>query len=149
MILNKLFTIGFTQKKAEEFFNLLRENKVETVIDIRLNNTSQLAAFAKYPDIEFFLREIGGIGYIHDKTFSPEESTLSKYKKKMINWEEYECEFSLTMAKRKIERHIIETYFTLNNICLLCSEAEADQCHRRLVANIFKSQFSGLEITNL
>lgn len=149
MIMTKMFTIGFTKKKAADFFNLLIENDVKLVVDIRLNNTSQLAAFAKFPDIEYFLCKICNIDYIYDKSFSPEESTLSKYKKKLISWEQYEDEFNSTMLNRSIESYIRDNYSKYDNLCLLCSEAEADQCHRRLLANIFKEQFNDLEIIHL
>ena len=149
MIMTKMFTIGFTKKKAADFFSLLIENDVKLVVDIRLNNTSQLAAFAKFPDIEYFLYKICNIDYIHDKSFSPEESTLSKYKKKLISWEQYEDEFNSTMLNRSIESYIRDNYSKYDNLCLLCSEAEADQCHRRLLANIFKEQFNDIEIIHL
>lgn len=145
----RLYTIGFTKKKAETFFNLLKKNNVKTILDIRLNNTSQLAAFTKYPDIEFFLKEICGINYIHDKGLAPEESTLTRYKKNIINWEQYEMEFYNTMNNRQIGKHIRDNYSNMDSICLLCSEADARQCHRSLVANIFKEEFKDLEIINL
>lgn len=149
MVMTKMFTIGFTKKKAADFFNLLIENDVKLVVDIRLNNTSQLAAFAKFPDIEYFLNKICNIDYTHDKSFSPEESTLSKYKKKLISWEQYEDEFNSTMLSRSIESYIRDNYSKYDNLCLLCSEVEADQCHRRLIADIFKEQFNDLEIIHL
>ena len=48
----KLFTIGFTKKDAKTFFDLLNNNGVTLIVDVRLNNTSQLAVFSKYPDRE-------------------------------------------------------------------------------------------------
>ncbi len=40
----QVFTIGFTQKSAEEFFGKLRDAGVKCIVDVRLNNTSQEAA---------------------------------------------------------------------------------------------------------
>jgi uncharacterized protein (DUF488 family) len=135
-----IFTIGFTQKSAEVFFNLLTQNKVDLLIDIRLNNTSQLAGFAKFPDIQFFLNNIGSINYIHDTVFSPIEDLLKDYKSKKVSWNEYENIFEDIMLKREINTYIQEQYtkYSNQNICLLCSEATAKQCHRRLVAEHFK-----------
>lgn len=147
--MNTLYTVGFTKKRAETFFKLLKENHIHSVVDIRLNSTSQLSAYAKYPDIEFFLKEICNIQYLHDKQFCPEESTLNNYKKKNINWIQYEEEFSLTMFKRNVDKHIRDQYSHMDNICLLCSEPTAHQCHRRLVADLFKEQFHNLEIIHL
>ncbi|QNO16717.1 DUF488 domain-containing protein [Alkalicella caledoniensis] len=133
-----IYTIGFTKKSAQDFFELLINNKIDLIVDIRLNNTSQLAAFAKYPDIKYFLKKIYNISYIHDTTFSPTELTLKRYKKKEIDWNTYVDEFSQTMAARRIEEYIGRKFFADERICLLCSESTADRCHRGLVANIFK-----------
>ena len=118
----KLYTIGFTQKNARTFFNLLRDNNVKTVVDIRLNNTSQLAAFAKGEDLKFFLTEFCQIEYVHDITFAPTETLLKDYKNKKISWFEYEKEFSRIMEGRNIKNYIIKNYSNKDSICLLCSE---------------------------
>ena len=46
-----IYTIGFTQKTAEEFFRLLQEAGVRKLIDVRENRAGQLAGFAKFPDL--------------------------------------------------------------------------------------------------
>ncbi len=61
----KLFTIGFTKTTAESFFSRLSQAGVKKVIDIRLNNASQLAGFAKKTDLIYFLKTICGIDYEH------------------------------------------------------------------------------------
>lgn len=144
-----IYTIGFTKKKAEYFFELLADKNIETVIDIRLNNTSQLAAFAKYPDIEFFLEKINHIKYIHDVKFSPDERTLKRYKKKEITWDQYVVEFAETMKNRRIDDYIKKNYSLEKPVCLLCSEATAEKCHRRLVAEMFLEVDNKLEIVHL
>ena len=118
----KVCTIGFTKKTAKQFFSILTKNNIDTVVDIRLNNSSQLAGFSKYPDIEFFLEKICNIGYKHDLHFAPKDSTLTKYKKKQISWDEYEIEFAQTMLERKITEYIKANYSSEGSICLLCSE---------------------------
>lgn len=147
--MDKLFTIGFTKKTAKEFFEKLNENNIHMIVDVRLNNTSQLAGFTKYPDIVYFLKNLCNIDYIQDKMFSPEETTLKKYKKKGINWEQYVKEFNDTMENRNINEYIYNKYNDLNNICLLCSEPTAEKCHRSLVADRFRKQFKGLNVINL
>lgn len=148
-MIREIYTIGFTKKTAQTFFELLKKNKIDDILDIRLNNTSQLSGFAKFPDIEYFLHEICKIGYIHDTEFSPTESTLKRYKSKEIKWNQYVEEFSQTMADRDICNHIQSNYSVEKRICLLCSEAKADQCHRRLVGNKFKEVFNNLDIIHL
>ena len=145
----KVLTIGFTQKNARKFFSLLRDNNVKTVVDIRLNNTSQLAAFAKGDDLKFFLTEFCNIEYIHDTTFAPTEELLKDYKNKKVSWLDYEKEFDRIMGMRNIKSYIAKNYADKNSICLLCSEALPNQCHRRLVAEIFKDTLHDVQIINL
>lgn len=147
--MDKIYTIGFTKKKAEDFFTLLNKNNITMIIDVRLNNTSQLAGFSKYPDIQFFLKNICNIKYKHDVLFSPSENTLSRYKKKIITWETYIEEFSETMSSRNIFNYIKKNYDISETICLLCSESTAEHCHRRLIAEKFKEVFNDLNIINL
>ena len=128
---------------------MLEKNNIDEVIDIRLNNTSQLAAFAKYPDIEFFLHRISNINYRHDVYFAPKEMTLKRYKKKEISWAQYKVEFAETMQNRNIGFYIKKHYSENKTYCLLCSEAEADFCHRKLVANIFKEVDKDIVIIDL
>ena len=144
-----LYTMGFTKKTAEEFFYLLEKNRVATVIDVRLNNTSQLAAFSKFPDIKFFLRKIINTDYIHDLNFAPSEDILNRYKKKIIDWAGYETEFFKLMESRNIGAHIKKNYSDSDKICLLCSEPTAENCHRRLVAEKFSEVLGDITIIHL
>lgn len=139
----RIFTIGFTQKTAEQFFRLLLSNQADALIDVRLNNKSQLAGFAKYPDLPFFLDRIAHIAYVHDIMLAPTEQLLKNYRSKEISWGEYETEFETIMKERYIDQYITEHYagYIDQNICLLCSEPTASQCHRRLIANHFSDLF--------
>lgn len=149
MIMNNLFTIGFTQKTAEKFFNLLKENGVSVVIDIRLNNTSQLAGFSKYPDIEYFLSTVCDIKYIHEPKFAPSEITLKRYKKKEIDWNTYKQEFNKTMNERNIDSLINNYYLKLDDVCLLCSEQKPINCHRMLIAERFYNLNNTISVHHL
>jgi len=143
----KLYTIGFTKKKAQSFFSKIQESKVRILIDIRLNNVSQLAGFTKRDDLIYFLKELCNCDYRHIPSFAPTKEILDAYKKKQINWDEYVRRFSQLIEERKIENII--TAEELNNSCLLCSEPTPDQCHRRLVAEYFKEKFGGIDINHL
>lgn len=126
-----IYTIGFTKKNAESFFNFIKTERVSTVIDVRLNNVSQLAGFAKRDDLKFFLNELCQTDYIHIPDLAPTKDILTSYKKGIISWDNYENEFMNLMVKRNIERTMDKTL--LENGCLLCSEHEPHFCHRRLV----------------
>lgn len=139
----KVFTIGFTQKHAEEFYEKIKKANIDILIDVRLNNTSQLASFSKYPDIVYFLDKLCNVKYIHDVRFSPTDVLLKNYKKGNVTWVEYEKEFAETMERRRIKEYIATQYgkYTNSGICLLCSEPTPEKCHRRLVAEYFKDVF--------
>ena len=147
MLKTNLYTIGFTKKSAKVFFSKLREAGVTKLVDIRLNNVSQLAGFAKRDDLIFFLKELCDCGYIHLPDFAPTKEILDAYKKKQIDWNEYVRRFSKLIKERKIEEKI--TAEELHNACLLCSEPTPEQCHRRLIAEYLKEKLGGIEIKHL
>ncbi len=129
-----IYTMGFTQKNAAEFFNLIKDNKIEVLIDIRLNNKSQLAGFTKGTDLCFFLKSICDCEYQHCVEFAPTKEILDNYKKGIINWDEYEKMFIPLIIKRNISDIFIKKFSKYERVCLLCSEPAADFCHRRLLA---------------
>ena len=143
----RLFTIGFAETSAAQFFGLLRSANVERLIDVRLNNTSQLAGFTKRDDLEFFLREICGIEYRHEPKLAPTQEMLDAYKKRKRSWQTYEFEFNELMAARAIEQAVSQQSMDL--ACLLCSEKKAEHCHRRLVAEYLQRHWTDLLITHL
>lgn len=142
-----IFTIGFAQRSAREFFDALRQAGVRKVVDIRLNNTSQLSGFTKRDDLAYFLQTIAGIGYEHRPELAPTKELLDDYKKKRLNWAEYEDRFLNIMVERRIENLMTPT--DLDHACLLCSEPKPDKCHRRLVAEYFRSKWSDTQIFHL
>jgi uncharacterized protein (DUF488 family) len=143
----KLYTIGFTKKNAKTFFTKLRNAGIAKVIDIRLNNVSQLAGFAKRDDLVFFLKELCNCGYKHMPELAPTKEILDLYKGKKIDWNEYVRRFLKLITERKIENKIIVE--ELDNACLLCSEPTPEQCHRRLVSEYLKGHFGNIEIKHL
>jgi uncharacterized protein (DUF488 family) len=142
-----LFTIGFTQKSAQKFFDALKQAGVKRVIDTRLNNVSQLAGFAKKTDLAYFLRVIDGIDYVHLLDLAPTQDILDEYKKKKGDWDIYEQKFRQLISSRKIETKVSPDM--INNACLLCSEAKPHNCHRRLVAEYLKEKWGSINICHL
>lgn len=144
-----VYTIGFTKKSAEEFFTLLKENGVRTLLDIRLNNSNQLAGFTKQQDLEYFTRELLGISYIHDPRFAPEAETISTYRNGKGSYEAFRKEFLHTLEERKIFEIIRKEYGNLDRSCLLCSEKDPDSCHRKIVAELMREVYPDLGIVHL
>jgi uncharacterized protein (DUF488 family) len=143
-----IYSIGFTQRTAEEFFGALRDAGVRLLLDVRLNNTSQLAGFAKRDDLRFFLREVCAADYEHEPLLAPTQEMLDAYKKRKGSWEEYEHEFLALMRERRIEDKISRAAFDTPT-ALLCSERTAEHCHRRLVMEYLAEAWGGLELRHL
>ena len=142
-----LFTIGFTKKSAQQFFDTLIKAGVRRVVDTRLNNVSQLAAFTKRPDLEYFLKKIGNIEYVHLLDLAPTKDILDAYKKKGSDWPTYEKQFLQLITERKIEQKV--SIDLLDGGCLLCSEPTPHHCHRRLVAEYLSQKLGTITIHHL
>jgi uncharacterized protein (DUF488 family) len=143
----KIFTIGFTKKPAAVFFNSLRDAGVARLIDVRLNNTSQLAGFTKKNDLSYFAREICGIDYLHLPELAPTQEMLDAYKKRKGDWELYERRFLDLIGERRVETTLSPA--TLDGACLLCSEETPHRCHRRLVAEYLREKWPDVGIGHL
>ena len=143
----KLFTIGFTKKNAETFFEKISKFGVQKLIDIRLNNVSQLAGFTKKDDLIFFLKKICNCEYTHKLLLAPTKEILDAYKKNEISWPEYEKRFNSLLNERKA--YTLFNASELHMACLLCSEPTPTKCHRRLIAEFFKSYNEDIEIIHL
>lgn len=137
----RIFTIGFTQKTARAFFELLKTSGVKRIVDVRLNNVSQLAGFAKRDDLKYFAEEICRIDYVHEPALAPTQGLLDEYKKQGGDWATYEARFLELIAQRRIEDTISKDL--MNGACLLCSEAQPHHCHRRLVAEFLQQRWGG------
>jgi uncharacterized protein (DUF488 family) len=144
----KIFTIGFTKKSAEEFFRLLKSNGIQRIVDIRVHPGGQLAGFAKDRDLAFFLRELAGIDYVYQPELAPAEELMKSYRadKDTAVWEAgYRQLLAENGMPGKLDRRIFEDKVC----CLLCSEAEAEHCHRRIAAEMMKAEWGNVEIIHL
>lgn len=143
----KLCTIGFTGKTAEDFFSRLRSGRVKRIIDVRLNNTGQLAGFSKRDDLNFFTKELLGAEYIHLPLLAPTKEMLDEYKKEKRGWDYYEKRFRELIGERGIEKQLDPQL--IEDGCLLCSEDKPHQCHRRIVAEYLKEKWGDVEVVHL
>ena len=143
----KIFTIGFTKKSAEKFFTELRKAHVKRLVDVRLNNISQLAGFSKKDDLRYFTREICRIEYVHLPELAPTPEILEAYKKQKGDWQVYEQQFLRLIKSRRIEEAV--SRHLLDGGCLLCSEEKPDHCHRRVVAEYLRHKWGDVEIEHL
>ena len=142
-----VYTIGFTKTTAESFFSRLSAAGVRRVVDVRLNNVSQLAGFAKKSDLPYFLETIAGIDYEHRPDLAPTQDIIDRYRKGRGGWEPFRAEFLALMAERGAENMV--TPESLDGACLLCSESDANQCHRSLVVEYLNGRWGDLDAVHL
>ena len=144
----EIYSIGFTQTTAERFFKRLADAGVTRLLDVRLNNTSQLAGFAKAKDLPYFLQELIGATYEHEPLLAPTQGLLDEYKKRKGDWSAYEAQFLELMASREIESRLSISDFHTPT-ALLCSEATAEHCHRRLVCEYLAGRWPDVHPVHL
>ncbi len=144
----EIYTIGFTQTTAERFFGRLADAQVQRLLDVRLNNTSQLAGFAKAADLPYFLRELVGAVYEHQPLLAPTKELLDAFKKRKGDWSDYERDFLALMARRRIDEVLDPRDFS-QRTALLCSEATPEHCHRRLVIEFLASRWGDVQAVHL
>lgn len=143
-----IYTMGFTQKSAETFFKNIINYNVEILIDVRLNNQSQLAGFTKGKDLAYFLRVICDCDYDHDVVYAPTKEILQAYKKDEITWEEYEIRYNELISRRRVAHEFKKNYEKYSRVLLLCSEPTPECCHRRLLAEYLAKE-SGSNIIHI
>ena len=144
----EIYSIGFTQKSAREFFDTLKAHGIERLLDVRLNNTSQLAAFAKQADLAYFLHEICGAAYEHESLLAPTQEMLDAYKKQKGRWEIYTDAYLSLIRSRKVESVLSRDSFQKKTV-LLCSEPTPEHCHRRLALEYLQQHWDGVTIRHL
>ena len=144
----EIYTIGFTQTTAERFFKRLTEAGIERLLDVRLNNSSQLAGFAKAKDLPYFLRELVGASYEHEPILAPTQEILDAYKKQKGDWAAYEVAFLDLLDGRQVASVLSPDDFE-RRTALLCSEATAEHCHRRLVCDYLAAHWADVRAVHL
>jgi uncharacterized protein (DUF488 family) len=144
----ELFTIGFTKSTAERFFTRIADAGVKRVMDIRLNNSSQLAGFAKAQDLPYFLRELAGASYVYERLLAPTPELLAEVKREGADWALFEQQFRGLLTSRDVETTLTREAFK-EPTALLCSEATAEHCHRRLVAEYLQAKWTDVRVTDL
>ena len=142
-------TIGFTKKTAQQFFDTLEKNKTNLLLDIRLNNKSQLSGFAKGEDLVYLLKRVCMCSYVHDLSFAPTKELLDDYREKKIIWKDYEERYKALITERGAFNNFGERFSEYKHIALLCSEPSPDKCHRRLAAEMIQEFNDNIEIVHL
>lgn len=146
-----LFTIGTNMKSAKIFFELLKENDIKLLIDIRLNNSSQLLGFAKggVDNLGYLLEKITNVKYIHDLSLAPTKELLDNYKKGNISWEGYVKEFKKLIVNKNMIKKINEYFDSYDRTCILCTEVDFNECHRGILAEKISNEFKDILVKHI
>lgn len=141
--MTKIFTIGFSGKKPDDFLDILNAAKINCVWDIRLWRTSRFVPFYSGTNLAATL----GSRYEHHPEFAPTTGILAGYKDGCITWPDYERMYRELLTTRNPTAGLALN--SLDRIYLLCTEKSATQCHRRLAAEYIAEQFPDIEIIHL
>lgn len=133
-----VYTMGFSKKSAQTFFELIENNGIDVLVDARINNKSQLAGFTKGSDLAFFLERIARIPYIYEPRFAPTKELLKDWRDGSISWEAYEERFARIMDEGDVATVFDKLCHAYERPVLLCSELTPEHCHRRLLAERFE-----------
>lgn len=144
----EIFTAGFTKRTARDFFESLKHHRIEQLVDVRVNNRSQLAGFTKSDDLEYFLDEIAAASYHHEPLLAPTSDLLKAYRNGEVGWDGYEKEFTALLEERRIEQIIDRKIFQRRTV-LLCSEPTPERCHRRLVIEYLREFWGPIETVDI
>ena len=143
-----VYSIGFTHKSASDFFEMLKANRIERLLDVRLSNTSQLAGFTKQADLDYFLKQICDADYEHEPLLAPSEELFRAYRKEGGSWEALASGYLKLLKTRKIESVLSKSSFKKRTV-LLCSEATPEHCHRRLALEYLQKHWPEIKIHHL
>jgi uncharacterized protein (DUF488 family) len=144
----EIATIGFTRTSAESFFECVKASGIRTLADVRVHNTSQLAAFAKRDDLRYFLRTICDVEYVELPELATSDWLLAAYRAKEMDWDAYAEAYVSLLKERAVESTLDQQLFA-DGIILLCSEDKPAKCHRRLAAEYLQSHWPNVTIRHL
>ncbi len=144
----QLFNIGFTQKTAKEFFGTIKANRINCLVDVRLNPNGQLSRFAFEKDLPFFLSELAnGCEYRHRVDLAPTKELLKEVRDKSCpmskDYKLFEVAYKKQLETQSHISNFVQEFGKYDNVVLLCSEPTNERCHRRVLSNMLLEMFAG------
>lgn len=142
-----IYTVGFEQVPAKDFFETLRSSPAVRLIDARLNPNPEDGGYARGGDLAYLLGELCGMSYHHVPALAPTKQMVSEVLDRGGPWEAYEKSFLRLMRERCVEETVKRDL--LDDAVVMCLERSADQCHRRLVAEYLQRAWPDVIIHHL
>ena len=132
-----VFSLGYEKRTIEEMIALLKDNKIQLVVDIREKAISRKKGFSKNTLKDTLQKE--GIDYLHIPQLGSPSDIRKELKK---NWD-YQTFFEKYERHiLKFEKHIdkIKELAISKNTAILCFERKSNACHRSIVTKILQNQ---------
>jgi uncharacterized protein (DUF488 family) len=142
----KLFTIGYERRTQPELIEQLKRAEVRTLIDVRAVASSRRAGFSKTL-LAAGLDE-AGISYVHLRDLgAPKPGRIAARAGRTAEMLRI-YEGHLEEPAAQLQLAAAGDIARAGQTALLCLEAEAGHCHRRVVADRL-AQSLGLEVVDL
>lgn len=142
-----IYKIGHSNREIDEFIELLKNNRIEVLVDVRKLpgsrkyphfNQDQLASSLSAADILYIhLRELGG----RRKQNKDSINTIWKNR----SFQAYADYMDTEEFLKGI--HVLLEHANQKRVAIMCSEAVWWRCHRALIADYLKS--TGIEVCHI
>lgn len=133
---NQLYTIGHSTRPIAEFLQLLQENNIALLVDVRTLPKSRFVPQFNQERLKNFLQQ-HKIEYIH----MPELGGMRKAQKNSINmaWRNANfrgyADYMQTIEFKTALDKLNELLKKYHKIAIMCAEAVPWRCHRSLIAD--------------
>jgi uncharacterized protein (DUF488 family) len=126
-----VYTIGYEGLALAQFLELLALNDIEHLVDIREAPISRKAGFAK-PELGAALAA-AGIRYTHLQPLGCPKPIRDRYRASG-DWSRYTRDYLIYLDAQGGSLAALRDAVGAARTCLMCFEADANRCHRGLVA---------------
>jgi uncharacterized protein (DUF488 family) len=138
----KIFTIGHSNHKWNDFISSLKDKHVDTVVDVRRYpgsracpqfNKGQMIIELKKENISYMhIEKLGGRRKQSDTKRSRYDDNNSGWKNEAFR---AYADYMATTSFREGISEVLSLMTNYNNLAVMCSEAVPWRCHRRMIAD--------------
>jgi len=124
-------TIGYEGLDLDRFFALLRDGRVDTIVDVRQNPLSRKKGFSRNALTTAACEN--GFRYVHLREFGCPKDIRDDYRSDG-DWSRYTERYLAYLDTLDAPLALLTRRALSTRCCLLCFEADPDTCHRSFVA---------------
>lgn len=126
-----LFTLGYEGLSFQSYFEILEDNRVQILVDVRQNPLSRKPGFSKTALGAHCERQ--NIRYLHLQSLGCPLPIRNNYRENG-EWEVYTRDYLAHLETQSAFLKDLAALVETQNCCLMCFEADANFCHRSFVA---------------